>query len=152
MAGAGNVPALASPRYIVIHHTAIASTVAREQLGMVDAAHCRRWGNPSPYTGYCVEYHYFIGLDGTVVHTRKEEKERTGHTRNTAYNMESVAVVFAGNFAMEEMNPKQLASGRRVITGLMERYGIPKGQVVGHREASATACPGENVMRLLTRE
>lgn len=116
---------------------------------MVDAAHCRRWGNPSPYTGYCVEYHYFVGLDGTVIHTRKEGKERTGHTRNSLYNAESVAVVFAGNFALEEMNGAQLASGRALISALREKYGIPKGQVIGHREASATTCPGDNVMRLL---
>lgn len=140
---------LSSPRYIVIHHTAVAGK--DEQLTTVNNSHCRKWNNPSPFTGYCVEYHYFIGRDGTVVQTR-EDSERTGHTKNEEINADSVSIVLAGNFQIEDPSFDQLGSLRSVVTKLQKKYGIPKDHVIPHHDASATACPGTRLMEMLWKK
>lgn len=116
------------------------------QLQAVNNSHRAKWGNVSPYTGYFVEYHYFIGRDGTVVNTR-DERERTGHTRNETVNDHSIAVVLAGDFNTDELTTDQAHALRDLMLQLKRRY--PSADLIGHRDASPTACPGAKILKLL---
>lgn len=114
----------------------------------MDGSHRRRWNNPSPFTGYGVEYSYFIGTTGNIVQTR-DESERTGHTMNVEVNDASISVVVAGNFDIETPNRRELVALRKVVLDLQKRY--PNAKVIGHRDASGSACPGANLMRYVQK-
>ena len=153
---------IAVPHYLVIHHTGIANSYMPAQLQAVNNSHRAKWGNVSPYTGYYVEYHYFIGSDGTIVQTR-DDSERTGHTRCDDegdhcknglidINNDSLGIVLAGNFNVEYPSDAQMKSLKQVVTILQNKYGISKNHVIPHHEASATACPGSHLIEMLWKE
>lgn len=69
---------------------------------------------------------------------------RTGHTRNQEVNLSSIAIVLAGNFDEEYMTSEQLDATHKLIKRLDAMYHFEK--IIPHREASATACPGKNLI------
>lgn len=86
-----------------------------------------------------------IGKDGTVLQTRPET-DRTGHTRNQAINQASLAIVLAGDFNVEQPDPRQLRALSDLVGRLQAKYDIPAENVIGHTEASPTSCPGKNIL------
>lgn len=93
-----------------------------------------------------IAYHFLIGKDGTVKQNRSLS-ERTGHTRNQPINLESIAIVLAGNFDIEEPNRGQLIAIRSLVKRLDSIYHFEK--IIGHRDASPTACPGKHLDQAL---
>ncbi len=114
---------------------------------IVNDSHRRR-GYDLSANGYYVAYHYFIGTDGTVVQTRPDT-DRTMHSRNDYVNMRSVAIVLAGAFNSDQPSYGQKISLAKLVTRLQKKYKIPATNVIGHREASPTQCPGTNLMNLI---
>jgi N-acetyl-anhydromuramyl-L-alanine amidase AmpD len=113
----------------------------------VNGYHKRKW-NMESQLGYFVCYHYFIGTTGAVVQTRAGE-ERPGCTRNDYTNDHSIQVVVAGAFEHEKPTQAQLASLKKLVNGLQLRYKIPSNNIIGHKEASATTCPGKYMMDII---
>lgn len=128
----------------MVHHTAIASSQHEVQRAIVERSHARRY--PESKLHSHIAYHFLIGRDGTIVKNRKLT-ERSGHTRNQDINLDSIAVVLAGNFEIEEPSRAQLASLRRTVREL--RLAYPDIEIIGHRDASPTSCPGRNLEKLL---
>lgn len=62
-------------------------------------------------------------------------------------NLESIAIVVAGNFQEEEPTPQQLASLRSLVMRLDAIYSFDR--IIPHRDASPTACPGEKLISAL---
>lgn len=114
---------------------------------MVSESHARRGYDLSVY-GYNTAYHYFIGSDGTVVHTRPDT-DRTMHTKSDAMNMQSIAIVLAGSFETETPSRAQLSSLLSLIRNLQKKYEIPIDHVIAHGEASPTKCAGKNITKIL---
>jgi N-acetyl-anhydromuramyl-L-alanine amidase AmpD len=146
------------PRYIVIHHTDIAKQEHAEQLSIVNESHKRRGYSLNEY-GYNVAYHYFIGTDGELIHTRPDD-DRSAHTGcglgedrckegMSEINEQSIGIVIAGDFEHEQINRRQLQTLKRIVTEKQQEYGIPKENVIPHREASPTKCAGANLIKLL---
>jgi len=129
----------------VIHHTAIADSVQKD---IVDKAHQRRFGTRSWYGSYIL-YHVLIGTDGTVIYNRGLN-ERTGHTGSAEINSASIAIALAGNFN-EGMPPRaQISAMKKVIGELQSVY--QGTEVIPHREASATQCPGTHLIEWIEKE
>lgn len=129
-------PASGATLSLVIHHTGTTST---EQLAAVESNHESRGYDASVY-GSHVAYHFFIGTDGTIVQNRALS-ERTYHTRNTEVNDRSIAIVLAGDFNASHPSPAQLESVRNLVERLDAIYSFH--EIIGHREASPTGCPGK---------
>ncbi len=114
---------------------------------MVNESHARRGYDLSAF-GYNVAYHYFIGSDGTIIQTRPDT-DRTMHTRNNTVNMNSIAIVLAGNFEVEYPNKQQIESLLSLIHRLQVKYHIDPKNVIAHKEASPTSCAGKNVIKVI---
>jgi 3D (Asp-Asp-Asp) domain-containing protein len=87
-----------------------------------------------------------VGKDGTIKQARSLA-ERPGHTMSQRVNERSLAIVVAGDFEHEEPTEKQLASLKALIAELDDLYHFQK--IIPHRDASATTCPGKNMIEAL---
>lgn len=128
-----------APKYLVVHHTALTDAV---QLGKINEQHRREGYKRSAY-GYNIAYHFFIGSDGTLVQTR-DLWDRTPHTRNPEVAIESIAIVFAGNFNEQKPSPAQMDTFRGLYRELYQQFDIE--HTIGHNHASPTACPGKYLL------
>lgn len=133
--------------YLVIHQTGVSQSRFAEQLSVVENSH-RAKGYDLNTFGYHICYHYFIGTTGKIVHSRPDT-DRTMCTKNNDVNMKSVHVVLAGEFGTDIPPPAQVKAMTGLVTALQKKYGVLNENVIGHREASPTACPGKNIMRIL---
>jgi len=86
-----------------------------------------------------------IEPNGSVIKTRSFYG-RTGHTRSQAINLSSIAVALSGDFNIEEPTKEQVKSLKRIINNLEIVYNV---DVIGHKQASPTSCPGKNLMRII---
>lgn len=134
---------------IVIHDTGIAASYKPEQFDIVNGYHQRKWNMKSPITGYFVCYNYFIGTTGALVKVRGDD-ERPGCTMNDDVNDHAIQVVLAGSFEEERPTERQIATLKNLVSKLQEKFNIQAKNVIGHKEASGTTCPGKYIMELLT--
>ena len=133
-------------RWVVVHHTAT-------DVGSVEAIHRahrrRKDARGNPWRG--IGYHFLIGNgegmpDGAVEATFRWRGQLSGaHAGRRAENELGVGVCLVGDFDAADPTPAQLASARRLIAFLRERYDLPAERVVPHGEISATACPGKRL-------
>lgn len=112
---------------IVIHHTVSgdrpAHTFHDEHLAKP------RWGG--------LGYHYIIRADGTIERGRPE-LVRGVHA--PAANADSIGVALTGNFETRPPTTAQMNALVWLVRDIRTRLGdLP---VVGHRDVTATACPG----------
>jgi len=128
---------------LVIHHTAIKGEVQGELL---EKAH-KGEGYPKSNFGGHICYHFLVGKDGTVKQTRGLQ-ERSGCTRNSVLNLESIHIVVAGNFQEEKPTRPQLAALRSLIHSLDSIYHFE--EVIPHHGASPTACAGKHLEEALS--
>jgi N-acetyl-anhydromuramyl-L-alanine amidase AmpD/prefoldin subunit 5 len=142
-------------RRIVVHHTDTPLTTTVEQI-----AHYHVWGTRYDSQGNLVKgewpgigYHYVILPDGTINWTQRPET-RSYHAGNA--NNDSIGVSLIGRFLRRQWDgtpippgqqlptPGQMTSASQLIAWLMQEHGITDiEQVVGHKEVSSTACPGD---------
>jgi 3D (Asp-Asp-Asp) domain-containing protein len=119
-----------------------------EQAGILDQSHSSKGYNLGFYGSHAA-YHFLIGKDGTVKQNRSLD-ERTGHTRSQLINLSSIAVALAGDFNRENPTEAQLIALRGLVARLDGIYHFDA--IVGHRNVSPTACPGNNLYNLLMKE
>ena len=88
-----------------------------------------------------VPYHYYIVPNGTVVEARDPAYEGDS---NTDYDLAGhVQVVLEGNFMEETPTDAQMRSLLALSAAIGKRYGIGAETVGGHRDRTATLCPGD---------
>ncbi len=130
---------LTSVTYIAVHHTALPTSVGPERIAQAHVGEDLTRGKRA-WPG--IGYHYFIPEDGELLQAQPVEK-RSYHVGR--HNYYSVGVVFAGSF-MNGYVPTafQVKAGARLIAWLLQEFGLPLANVLGHREFSHnyTACPG----------
>lgn len=125
---------------IVVHYTA---TPHDRELTVkeIDQWHRSRGFNK-------IAYHYVIYLDGSV-HSGRKEAEVGAHVRG--YNQNSIGVCYVGGLkagakgGSNTMNEAQEAALVTLIKDLLVRY--PSAVVVGHKDLTATQCPGFDVKK-----
>lgn len=129
------------PNKIIVHH----SVSARDTTTITQI---NRWHKDRGFLcsslGYWVGYHYVIFADGTIQKVREHHEEGC---HCIGQNTESLGVCIVGNF----MNDAPTLAQKRSF-GLLARdlcYGlrISPREIYGHREFSATLCPGRAITR-----
>ena len=134
-------------RHIVIHHSSSRSG---------NAALFDQWHRARGWDG--LGYHFVIdngdgGPDGYVEVGQRWGVQKwgshTGNTPDNEYNNFGIGICLVGDFAVDEPTPSQLASLRKLVAFLAERYDIGPGHVIGHRDApnANTTCPGDSLWR-----
>jgi N-acetyl-anhydromuramyl-L-alanine amidase AmpD len=128
----------------VIHHTA-------SEAGSVESiheAHIRRKDKDgNPWLG--IGYHFVIGNgngmgDGEIESTFRWKQQMHGaHAGDEQHNQHGIGISLVGNFDKHPPTTAQLASVKRLVSTLKIAYGISSGNVIGHAEIKATACPGK---------
>ncbi|OKL40389.1 peptidoglycan recognition protein family protein [Pontibacter flavimaris] len=88
-----------------------------------------------------IPYHLYVDCNGEVAEGR--ELGYAGDS-NTAYDPAGhLLVVVEGNFEVEEITAKQLATLERLIPALARQYSIPADSIGGHLDFAQTQCPGK---------
>ncbi|MFO8081704.1 MAG: N-acetylmuramoyl-L-alanine amidase [Armatimonadota bacterium] len=140
------------PAGIVIHHTATGASVDGHK---VDAARIARWHEQRGFAAeyrhrlYTIGYHYVILPDGTIEQGRPEWM--TG--AHTYAHNDYLGICLVGNFdsganpagSQQPARPteQQMSALRELLGDLMTKYRLKVGDIHGHRELGATACPGD---------
>jgi len=120
---------------VILHHSASPATTTLSDI--------RRWHTAPPPDGRGWEdvgYHWVVLVDGTV-EAGRDESLVGAHCLGLNYR--SVGVCLVGNFADGvPVPPAQWAAAVGLVAEICHRYGIVPGDVRGHGEIAATACPG----------
>lgn len=125
---------------LTVHHTADPQTNISND-DMLQKAANEHIANGWPGLAYC----YFICPDGTIFKVNNHEDV----TWHDAVNWDSIGIALQGYFHPSyNQNPtqKQLASLKWLLDELCTQhpeFPADQGDVYGHRERSATACPGD---------
>lgn len=114
--------------YIVLHH-ADASVCGPQDV--------HQWHLNRGWTG--IGYHFFVRKDGSIYRGRPLS---TIGAHVEGYNSYSVGICAEGKFQQEGMTGDQLRAIAELVAYLKELY--PSAKVMGHRDLTATACPGKN--------
>lgn len=131
-------------KWIVIHH----SDDTRGNLAKYHRVHLDKgWEHGCGY-------HFVIGNgslsgDGQVEVSQRWTNQLHGahaKTPDNRFNDFGVGIVLVGDFETGSSRPtaRQMDALVRLVTWLMERYGIDPSNVQGHGECKATCCPGRN--------
>jgi N-acetyl-anhydromuramyl-L-alanine amidase AmpD len=130
---------------LVLHHTG--STNQPPQYDGVWTYHNSGAGGKWP-EGYGIQYAYFIERDGIIMQGREEE-ELTWHAGSYKFNNESIAICLAGDFTREDPTNAQLKSLKDLMIDIQRRRGISNDSIYLHREVRQTACPGQDLRKLI---
>ena len=117
-----------NPNGIVLHHAAA-------KTASVESVH--QWHLNNGWAG--IGYHFYVRKDGTVYRGRPENWVGA-HTVN--HNSTKIGICAEGNFENEKMPAAQKNAIIDLLAYLRGKYGDLK--IYGHRDLSATACPGKN--------
>lgn len=124
---------------ITIHHT-----VGPNNDSLSPAARMRQMQNyHMDSLGWCdIGYHYVVSQDGALWEARPSP--RLGAHVGGA-NTGNIGISFMGNYMTVAATDSQLSAAAELMTGLSTQNGISldRGTVKGHREYSATVCPGD---------
>ena len=129
------------PKYLIIHHTA---TPQSTTIASINNYHrdVRRF--PKSKTGYYVGYHFLI-LEDRMIQTRLEDE--VGAHCLGGYNFNSIGIALTGNYNYDLPTATQERDLRGVLNILVDKYKIPKENIILHRDVWATACPGRNITK-----
>jgi len=136
MSMAPKAPHRNEPRYIIIHHSA-----GRD----VPAKTIHQWHLDRGWHG--IGYHYVVRKNGSV-ETGREESQSGAHA-GPDYNNRSIGICVTGNFEENDPTPDQMEALAELVLSVSEGYEIPPERVLGHRDVSATLCPGERLYKQL---
>lgn len=132
-------------KYIILHHTA--DPGSRNQFSKIQRYHDSGAGGKWP-KGRGIQYHWFIEKDGKIICAREE----TAHLWNAGswfYNHYSIAICLAGHFLVQNPSQAQLKSLEALLSDIQKRLGISDRRVLLHWEVRKTACPGQDIRKLL---
>lgn len=94
-----------------------------------------------------IPYHFYVAANGQIAEGR--ELKYVGDT-NTEYDPSGHAlVVLEGSFNTEQPTPAQVDSLKRLVAWLARKYKVSPANIKGHSDYAQTACPGENLKKLL---
>lgn len=123
-------------RRIVVHHSASARD--RTTPSMINDWHVQR-GWPG------IGYHFLIDGRGDIFQTQPIDVVSYHVGGN---NTPSVGICLTGNFETESPSAAQLTALQRVVRDIQQITG-KKLEIVGHRDLTATLCPGKNLYPLI---
>ena len=140
-------------KYIIIHHNAIETKPDYNPLELYKQEaqyhYNKDWGNGVMGSG--IMYHYTIDREGHIYFCRNLG-EALWHCGNYRKNLESIAICLDGHLTNQKPSTAQLVTLAEFLRGLCTQHPeFPAGfkDVFGHREISATNCPGDNLIEFV---
>lgn len=139
--------------FITIHHTAtpqkpgtLIGTKMRNLQAFSQREEKLASGKLKP-AWFDIPYHYYIAVDGQIAEGR--ELKYVGDT-NTEYDpIGHALIVLEGSFNTEQPSAAQIDSLKKMVAWLSRKYKVPPAKIKGHSDYATTACPGENLKKLL---
>ncbi len=126
---------------ITVHHTdetpGLAGVPDAELLKRIDNYH--RSGRHWPSIGY----HYLVGRDDGICNIYEGRPAHFKGTHTLHNNSNNLGIAVMGDFMHKLPTPKQLRALRAFLDDSRSRFGLSLTQVYGHRELSASSCPGD---------
>jgi N-acetyl-anhydromuramyl-L-alanine amidase AmpD len=118
----------------VIHHTATPPNTTPQRLAEYQV---NSQGRPG------IGYHYVVGSNGSLFQTnRLAVASQHAGARDAA----AVGVAFAGDFMQAAPPEEQLWAGGQLVGYLLDLFDLDEAQIVGVREFSDSASPGDQWM------
>lgn len=140
-------------RRITIHHTAVPQngklTVEKkmQNLQRFSQSEERLASGKAKPAWFDVPYHFYIAVGGEIAEGRKIKF--VGDT-NTEYDPAGHAlIVLEGNFQTEQPSDRQRESLQKLVVWLARKRKVAASEIKAHNDYAATACPGENLKKLL---
>lgn len=139
--------------FITIHHTAtpqkpetLIGTKMRNLQAFSQREEKLASGKLKP-VWFDIPYHYYLAVDGQIAEGR--ELKYVGDT-NTEYDPTGHAlIVLEGSFNTEQPSAAQIEALKKMVAWLARKYKVPPANIKGHSDYATTACPGENLKKLL---
>jgi N-acetyl-anhydromuramyl-L-alanine amidase AmpD len=139
--------------FITIHHTGtnqradILTTTKLRNLQAFSQREDKLASGKTKPAWFDIPYHFYIAVDGQIAEAR--DLKYAGDT-NTEYDPTGHAlVVLEGSFNKEQPSTAQIDSLKRIVPWLARKYKVPSEKIKGHNDYAKTACPGENLKKLL---
>lgn len=134
---------------VVIHHSASPNNADWSAEYMHKMHQGQGWNG--------IGYHYVVRQDGTVERGRDEgamgaHAKRDETATSSLGNQNAIGINLTGDFSGQySPSAGQIDSAKKLIGGLSKKYNFPidRQHIVGHREVSNTACPGDNLYAML---
>jgi hypothetical protein len=147
-------PMEGKPIRITVHHTDMpgdTTNAPEDTLRKIDIQHRKQIGRKGE-PGACIGYHFLISRDGRVFEGRPL-KYRGAHAGGDN-NERNIGVCLLGNFQDHQVPAAQRDKLIQVLDRLRTTYGIPRDQVMGHRDFNPpgnhhTDCPGTYLYRIV---
>ncbi len=139
--------------FITIHHTGtnqradILTTTKMRNLQAFSQREDKLASGKTKPAWFDIPYHFYIAVDGQI--TEGRSLKYAGDT-NTEYDPTGHAlVVLEGSFDKDQPSEAQAASLKRMVAWLARKYKVPAANIKGHNDYAKTACPGENLKKML---
>jgi hypothetical protein len=139
--------------FITIHHTGtnqradILTTTKMRNLQAFSQRDDKLASGKLKPAWFDIPYHFYIAANGQIAEGR--DLKYAGDT-NTEYDPTGHAlVVLEGSFDKEQPTSGQVDSLKQIVTWLAQKYKVPAANIKGHNDYAKTACPGENLKKLL---
>lgn len=131
--------------YVHIHHTAGAAcdTDAKcsQQMRNIQKLHLdtRKWSD--------IGYNFCVGGNGMIYIGRGWDRQGA---HAPGYNNQSIGICFIGTFTSQTPTQAAIKAAQDLIAcGVAQGHIRPTYGLVGHRQTSATACPGDSLFNLV---
>jgi N-acetylmuramoyl-L-alanine amidase len=116
------------PKWIVIHTAAHGTALKNYDTA---AAQIDQWHRNRGFKK--IGYHYVVRLGG-MIEIGRSETESGAHT--FGLNSASIGICFSGNGDLHPWTEEQESAGLNLIRTLMQKYGIDREHVIGHRKVN----------------
>lgn len=134
-----------TPKYIVIHHTAVSRKKNPDQWAATNNYHRKLWGFKSSL-GYYGGYNYEIGAKGNVTQFRKDGETTAAQYQKRMNDGRAISICLDDNFDIEDPTKKQMKACRDLILEKIKLYQIKPKNVIKHRDlAKYKSCPGVRI-------
>jgi len=142
-------------KFIVVHHDAVEAPADYDPLALykreADHHYHKDWDGDGKADGSGLMYHYKIDRKGNIYFCRNLD-EALWHCGNYTKNLQSLAICLDGHLTNQLPTKAQLLSLKEFLTGLCTQhpeFPADFDDVFGHREISATNCPGDNLIKFV---
>ncbi|XP_031764359.1 peptidoglycan-recognition protein LB isoform X2 [Galleria mellonella] len=133
--------------YVVIHHSYIPGVcMTTDECKAAMRAMQNYHQNDQQWVD--IGYNFAVGGEGSVYEGRGWD---TVGAHAVGYNVFSIGICLIGDWVSELPPPIQLENAKKLIAaGVQLGYISPNYNLIGHRQATATECPGESLFREIT--
>jgi N-acetyl-anhydromuramyl-L-alanine amidase AmpD len=133
------------PEKITIHHEGTFFPDDKDA-----AAHIRnvqRWGMGNDRNWSDIPYHFLIDRNGNIFEGRNVFT--AGETATEYDPSGHLLITCIGNYNKQEITEKQLESLLDLIAFSCIKYQVSPSTIEGHKDFARTACPGDNLYKII---